>query len=145
LYHALCWAIFEVNDGIAAVVSVNDISVSDLAARLVEVKAAKGACWDDSQIVYVCFYILLQVINWNVDIEIALSTMPEGSFKYRDTDTVMGVDTSNHSYNIYSKSLILAHNVYNLIGAMDVPLDSFMVELNSLFSLRSSPANTFDI
>jgi len=77
LYHALCWAILEVNDGMAAVVSVNDISVSDLAARLVEVKAAKGACWDDSQIVYVCFYILLQVINWNVDIESALSTMPE--------------------------------------------------------------------
>jgi len=126
----------------AAIVSVNDISVSDLAARLVEVKAA---CWDDSQIVCVCFYVLLQVINWNVDFESAFSTMPRWSFKYRDTDTVMGVDTSNHGCNIYSKSLTLAYNMYNLIGAMDVPLDSFMVGLNSLFSLRSSPASTFNI
>ena len=144
LYHALCWAILEVNDGTVVVGSVNNMSVSDLAVKLAEVRAAKDASWDDNWIVCVCFYVL-QVINRYVDFKSALSTMLGWSFKYRDMDAVIGTTGTNRGCNIYGKSLTMACSVCNLLGAIDMPLNSFMVGLNSLFSLRSSPASTFNI
>ena len=144
LYHALCWAILEVNDGTVVVGSVNNMSVSDLAVKLAEVRAAKGASWDDNWIVCVCFYVL-QVINRHVDFESALSTMLSWSFKYRDTDAIIGTTGTNCGCNIYGKSLTMACSMCNLLSAIDMPLNSFMVGLNSLFSLRSSPASTFNV
>jgi hypothetical protein len=143
LYHALCWAIMEVNDGVFQGV-VNNMSTDELSSKLVEVKAARGASWDDNRIVCVCFYVILQVVNRIPDFEASLSTMPGWSFKYVDNDTIMGINGANQGSNIYGRSLTLARNVCNLLGAANISLESYMVGLNSLYGLRSGPASTFD-